>query len=102
MPGPRQFTVEGLLPCNAPAVLYGDGGMAKPLLAMLIGDCVARGVDLFGRRVQRGRVLYLDWELDTEEQTRRSYRIAAGCGAAAAGEPGGGARADRRESHEWL
>jgi hypothetical protein len=79
-PGPRQWTVEGWLPARAPAVLYGDGGMAKSLQAMLIGDCVARGQDLFGRRVQQGKVLYLDWELDQEEQTRRAYRVAVGLG----------------------
>ncbi len=80
MPGPRQFTVEGLLPAKAPTVFYGDGGMAKSLVAMLIGDYVSHGQDLFGRHVQQGRVLYLDWELDQEEQTRRGYRVAAGLG----------------------
>jgi hypothetical protein len=80
MPGPRQWTVEDWLPAGAPTVLYGDGGMAKSLQAMLIADCVARGRNLFGRRVQQGKVLYLDWELDQEEQTRRAYRVAAGLG----------------------
>ena len=79
-PGPRQWVVPGLVPANTLTVLYGDGGMAKSLKAMLIGDCVARGQDLFGRPVQQGRVLYLDWELDQDEQTRRAYRVAAGLG----------------------
>jgi DNA-binding transcriptional ArsR family regulator len=72
--------VEGWAPANASTVLYGDGGMAKSLQALLIGECVARGQQLFGRQVQQGRVLYLDWELDREEQTRRAHRVAAGLG----------------------
>jgi hypothetical protein len=79
-PGPRQWVVEGLLPARKTTVLYGDGGLAKSLLAMLLGDCVARGQDLFGRPVQQGPVLFLDWELDQEEQTRRAHQIAAGLG----------------------
>ena len=79
-PGPRRWIVEGWVPANASTVLYGDGGMAKSLQALLIGECVARGQQLFGRQVQQGRVLYLDWELDREEQTRRAHRVAAGLG----------------------
>lgn len=79
-PGPRRWIVEGWVPANASTVLYGDGGMAKSLQALLIGDCVARGQHLFGRQVQQGPVLYLDWELDREEQTRRAHRVAAGLG----------------------
>jgi hypothetical protein len=79
-PGPRQWVVPGLVPANALTILYGDGGMAKSLKAMLIGDCVARGQALFRRPVQQGHVLYLDWELDQDEQTRRAYRVAAGLG----------------------
>ena len=77
-PGPRQWVVAGFIPANAPTTLFGSGGLAKSLLGMLVADCVARGQSLFGRAVQQGRVLYLDWELDREEQTRRAYRVAAG------------------------
>lgn len=79
-PGPRPWIVEGWIPAGVTTVLYGDGGMAKSLQALLIGECVARGQQLFGRQVQQGRVLYLDWELDLEEQTRRAHRVAAGLG----------------------
>jgi hypothetical protein len=79
-PGPRRWIVEGWVPANASTVLYGDGGMAKSLQALLMGECVARGQQLFGREVQQGRVLYLDWELDREEQTRRAHRVASGLG----------------------
>ena len=79
-PGPRRWIVEGLLPANVLTVLYGDGGLAKSYLAMFLGEHVARGEDLFDRRVEQGPVLYLDWELDEEEQVRRAYQVAAGLG----------------------
>jgi hypothetical protein len=79
-PRPRRWTVEGLLPAGVLTVFYGDGGMAKSYQAMFLGDRVARGECLFGRRVEQGRVLYLDWELTEEEQTRRAYQVAAGLG----------------------
>jgi len=77
-PGPRRWRVEGLMPADAQTILFGGGGLAKSLLGMLIADHVARGHGLFGKAVQQGRVLYLDWELGREEQTRRAYRVAAG------------------------
>ena len=79
-PGPRQWVVHGWVPAGDLTVLYGGGGLAKSLLAMLMGEVVARGQDLFRLSVRQGRVLYLDWELDREEQARRAYRVAAGLG----------------------
>jgi hypothetical protein len=79
-PGPREWVVTDLIPARAVTVFYGDGGLAKSLIAMLLGDRITRGQDLFGRRVQQSPVLYLDWELDQEEQARRAYRVAAGLG----------------------
>lgn len=79
-PGPREWVVEDLVPLGTQTILFGGGGLAKSLLAMFIGDSVARGQELLGRQVRQGRVLYLDWELDVEEQARRAYRVAAGVG----------------------
>jgi hypothetical protein len=74
--------VERLVPRHHPTTLYGWGGTAKSLLAVLLGLSVAGDRDeFFGHDVNiHGPVLYLDFELDADEQHRRVSQIAAGCG----------------------
>lgn len=77
--GPREYLVAGLLPAKYPAMVYGDGGVAKSMLALSMGTAVARGGgEWLGRKVEGGPVLYLDFELDEEEQVRRARRLALG------------------------
>ena len=72
--------MEDLIPEKYPCFLYGDSGHGKSYVAATIGQCVARGDTFLGLKTEQGRVLYLDWELDLEEQTRRGYEVAEGLG----------------------
>ncbi len=79
-PGARQFRVQDLLPEGWPVMLWGDSGHGKSYLAGTLGQCVAKGDKFLGLDTVQGRVLYADWELDLEEQTRRAYEVAKGLG----------------------
>jgi hypothetical protein len=81
-PDERPVVVEGMIPQRFPAILYGDGGTAKSLLAASMLLDVARGAERWmGHRIkQHGPVIYLDFELDLEEQARRIYQLAEGVG----------------------
>lgn len=79
-PGTRVDVVEGLLPEGYPTLIYGEGGLAKSLMALLVSTCVAANKQVLGRNVRATGVLYLDWELDQDEMARRAYRIARGLG----------------------
>ena len=79
-PAEREFLVEDLLPARYLTTLYGTGGVAKSLLAMKLGIAVAGGAkDWLGLAVLgHGPVLYLDFELDADEQLRRVRELCAG------------------------
>lgn len=79
-PGPREFVVSDLIPRHHPTTLYGWGGTAKSLMAVLLGLSVAGGrEEFFGRAINvHGPVLYLDFELDADEQHRRVEQLTCG------------------------
>jgi DNA-binding transcriptional ArsR family regulator len=79
-PAPREFIVPDLIPRHHPTTLYGWGGTAKSLIAVLLAMSVAgRKKKFFDRAVAvHGPVLYLDFELDADEQHRRVLQLAAG------------------------
>jgi hypothetical protein len=82
VPAAREFVIPDLIPRYHPTTLYGWGGTAKSLLAVLLAMCVAGGKKkFFGRDVTvHGPVLYVDFELDADEQHRRVSQLAAGLG----------------------
>jgi DNA polymerase I-like protein with 3'-5' exonuclease and polymerase domains len=79
-PAPREFVVEGFIPRYHPTTVYGWGGTTKSIQVMLLAMCVA------GRRPTwldiplhvHGPALYLDFELEADEQQRRVEQLAAG------------------------
>jgi len=79
-PAPRRWRIEGILPERHPAIIFGDGGHGKSYLALFAATAVAAGFPFLDLATQRGPVLYLDWELDNEEFTRRAYQVARGFG----------------------
>lgn len=83
MPAPkdRKYLVEGLVPEGYPMVVYGEGGSVKSTLALSLSISVAQGErEWMGRAVRQTPVLYVDFELEGEEQTRRAYKLARGVG----------------------
>jgi hypothetical protein len=75
-PGPRRYLLEELVLASYPTLLYGDGGVAKSLLALALAVAVAGNAEEWlGCRVENGPVLYVDFELDAEEQARRVRQL---------------------------
>jgi hypothetical protein len=80
-PGPRRYVVEGLVPAGYTTLWHGDGGVAKSMIALSLGVGVADGAKSWlGRAVEPGPVLYLDFELEAEEQARRVWQLCRGVG----------------------
>jgi AAA domain-containing protein/primase/DNA polymerase family protein len=80
-PGPRRYLCQDLVLAAYVTLLHGDGGVAKSLLALALAVAVAGGSrEWLGRRLENGRVLYLDFELDAEEQARRVHQLCNGVG----------------------
>jgi len=75
------YLVEGIVPSQTLGVVAGDSGLGKSSLLYQLGLCVASGTDFLGRKVKRGRVLYLDYENGAGEARRiiegvlRSLRV---------------------------
>jgi RecA-family ATPase len=75
-PAPRRYLVEGIVPESYPTMIYGDGGVAKSMLALSLGLGVASDAGTWlGHKIEPGGVLYLDFELDAAEQNRRVSRL---------------------------
>jgi hypothetical protein len=79
-PGPREWIVNRAVCKGHAASWYGEGGIAKSLLAAHMGLHVAAdGVDYWaGLRVQTVPVIYGDFELDEDEHLRRAQELASG------------------------
>jgi AAA domain len=79
-PEVREFIVPELIPRYHPTTLYGWGGTAKSLIALMLSMSVAAGrQEFFGRAITvHGPALYIDFELDADEQHRRVVQLAAG------------------------
>ncbi len=56
-------------------ILYGDGGLGKSSLALLIGLLVSTGETVAGLSAVRGRVLFLDYEDTLDVHARRRAAI---------------------------
>ncbi len=80
-PGPRRYLCQDLVLAGYVTLLHGDGGVAKSLLTLALAVAVAgNSREWLGRQVESGPVLYLDFELDTEEQARRVHQLCIGTG----------------------
>lgn len=77
-PKPLLWFVEGILPEKYPTILAADGGSGKSYLAIYLALRICLGIMFFSLRTRRGRVLFVDYELDEEEQKRRVWRILRG------------------------
>jgi hypothetical protein len=81
VPGPCRYLLKDLVLAAYVTLLYGDGGVAKSLLALALAVAVAgRSGKWLGREVESCPVLYMDFELDSEEQARRVYQLCRGQG----------------------
>ncbi len=75
-PGPRHYLLQNLVPTAHFTILYGDGGVAKSTIALALALAVAGDrKTLMYRDIEDGPVLYLDFELDADEQARRVWQL---------------------------
>jgi DNA-binding transcriptional ArsR family regulator len=83
-PREREYLIEKIGVKGYPIVAFGAGGVAKSFAMLSAGIAIssASGVDdWLGLKVlEHGYVLYLDFELDVEEQHRRVRDLCAGMG----------------------
>jgi DNA polymerase-1 len=80
--GPRPSVILGIVPKGFPTSIYGEGGIAKSTIALHMCMSIAsRKKEWLGYPIdQRSPCLYVDFELDREEQGTRAERIAKGMG----------------------
>jgi len=81
-PAPREWIVQNYLPKGHSTAFFGAGGTAKSFLALHLALTVAdeKRDYWLGRKVKHVPVLYLDFELDADEQHRRALELVAGMG----------------------
>jgi KaiC/GvpD/RAD55 family RecA-like ATPase len=77
-PEPMKWRVADFVPEGFLTMLVGDGGTGKSLLSLYLSLCVCMGRPFLGMGTRKGRVLYVDHELDHNEQLRRVHRVARG------------------------
>jgi hypothetical protein len=81
LPGPRRYLLKDLVLAAYVTLLYGDGGVAKSLLALALAVAVSgNSKKWLGRGIENCPVLYVDFELDAEEQARRVHQLCRGQG----------------------
>ena len=76
----RSWIVPDLLPDRQVAILSGDGGVGKSLLALQLAAAIATGGDWIGTLPIGGPVLYLGAEDELDEMHRRLTDIASSRG----------------------
>lgn len=59
IPREQQWLIEGLLPANSLACLYGKRGQGKTFVALDWACSIASGKNWLGRKTRRGRVAYI-------------------------------------------
>jgi hypothetical protein len=81
-PKEREYLIESVAVKKYTMVAYGAGGVAKSFAVLAAGIAIAGGAEKWlGLSVfDHGYVLYLDFELDAEEQHRRVRDLCAGMG----------------------
>lgn len=83
VPERLNWLLESAIPDGFPAMIYGEGGMGKSYLALLIAIQMTIGGQKFlGLRFadKALNVLYVDYELDKDEITRRAQKVSKGLG----------------------
>ncbi len=79
--GPREFRVQNIVPERFVTTIYGEGGTGKSIIALSIALACARGDEgWLGLGLKSSPALYVDWELDEEEQGRRARQLAHALG----------------------
>jgi archaellum biogenesis ATPase FlaH len=57
-----EWVVEGIIPKHANTMIYSEGGVGKSLLMLQMATAVANGEEIFGLKVEKMPVTYIDFE----------------------------------------
>jgi len=79
-PAPLKFTWGSLIPSGFLSNAYGDGGSSKSVTFLALALHITQGLPFLGLPTRKGPAIYLDYELNRDEQLRRAYRICRGMG----------------------
>ena len=74
-----EYLIESIVPEDLSA-LYGDGGVAKTILALAEATCIALGRPYLGHQTKCGPVLYIDFEMGAAAINYRAFQVALGMG----------------------
>lgn len=77
----REWILESLFPDRFPSIIYGAGGLGKSYLALYLAILACLGGQRFlgyPFLLEMLNVLYVDFELDGEEQAERAQKVARG------------------------
>jgi hypothetical protein len=79
-PLPREFLVDQVMPAKHATIAFGAGGAAKSMAMLYAGLTMSGGLGTWFDFpvLKHGPVLYLDFELEPDEQHRRVRDLAAG------------------------
>jgi DNA polymerase I-like protein with 3'-5' exonuclease and polymerase domains/KaiC/GvpD/RAD55 family RecA-like ATPase len=80
--GAQPSVIQGIFPKGFPTSIYGEGGIAKSTIALHMCMSIASGQkEWLGYPIeQQSPCLYVDFEMDREEQGTRAERLAKGMG----------------------
>ncbi len=73
-----RWRLQGIIPEGDIALLFGAGGSGKSWFALACGLAVSHGWDGLGLQVEKGPVLYLDWEWGYQEHNDRLKELEGG------------------------
>ena len=79
-PEPQRWVIDGWIPEGFVTILFAPGGSSKSFLCQYMAIRIVLGMQIFGRDVVQGPVLFLDGELDRDSWLRRGYMLARGMG----------------------
>jgi hypothetical protein len=75
-----RWLVEPILQIGQPTLVYGKGSSGKSYFSQFVSVLVNEGINATDLVVEQATTLYLDWETDKDEITRRVSRIRKGMG----------------------
>jgi DNA polymerase-1 len=80
--GARPSVIQGIFPKGFPTSIYGEGGIAKSTIALhMLMSIASSQREWLGYPIdQQSPCLYVDFEMDREEQGTRAERLAKGMG----------------------
>ena len=72
------WLIQNFLPAECPTILFAPGGSGKSFFSLLLCLALENGINVLGRETQKAKTLYLDYEVDESEMSRRLALLVRG------------------------